>query len=135
MYIISEPFSVSLNIDETVTIYSGLSVYYVICDAREGQAVSWQWTFNGTTNLTRFTVFPERRSVLLLCDVTLADTGLYACTAKSSDGDIATTSTFIQVGEFLHDTAQPHITTTNTISMCLLNTIEYWKFSIGLPAQ
>lgn len=95
-----EPFRVSLNANPMVTLYHGLSKHHIVCNAIGGQATSFQWTYNMTTNLTRVTTFNGRRSVLILCDLLLENTGLYTCTANSTGGMTATASTFIHVGKY-----------------------------------
>lgn len=98
-------FSVSTtNISSSVSLCSGLPLYYVICDA-SASVQSWFWSYNETSNLTRFYNLSSTRSILVLCNLTVSQTGTYTCTALSFDGEIARASTYITICKLIYGTA------------------------------
>lgn len=80
-------------------LYNGDGLYYILCEASD-PVKFWSWSFNETFNLTHFSVLSNSRSILVLDNLTLSDTGFYTCEAVSFDGRIAHISTFIQVCKY-----------------------------------
>lgn len=91
-----------LSVNSTIQLDYGTDLT-IICDTKNNEKVSnWQWTFNGGNVLppgSRYHNLSDTRSILLICDITLANVGTYTCTANNSRGDTASDETILSVSK------------------------------------
>uniref|UniRef100_A0A1X7UV50 Uncharacterized protein n=1 Tax=Amphimedon queenslandica TaxID=400682 RepID=A0A1X7UV50_AMPQE len=111
--IVKDAFTIKTNTEPSVLLYNGHALYYILCEASD-PVQFWSWSFNETFNLTHFSVLNNSRSILILDNLTLSETGFYTCQALSFDGRIAHFSTFIQV--LCNDTSGVCLSSTTAIT-------------------
>ena len=94
-----------LSVNSNIQLDYGTNLLTIICDTKNNEkAFNWQWTFNGSDVLppgSRYHHMSDTRSILLVCDITLANVGTYTCTANNERGDTAFDETFLSVSKLV----------------------------------